>query len=77
MGAGVEVRHEALWEGRVSASDVFGHKGIVEPLGRRRYVDTEGQYDLVHRCTMHLRQEGALRSAPDDYHGRPPHRRAW
>lgn len=53
MGAGVEARHEALWEGRVSASDVVGHKGIVEPLGRRRYVDTEGQYDILYGCAVH------------------------
>lgn len=51
MGAGVEARHEALREGRVSAPDVVGHKGIVEPFGRRRHVDTEGQYNLLHRCT--------------------------
>ena len=45
VGAGVEAWHEALWEERVSASDVVGHKGFVEPFGRRRHVDTEGQYD--------------------------------
>lgn len=54
VDTGVEARHEALWEGRVSASDVVGHKGIVESLGRRRHVDTKGStiYCTDAPCTI-------------------------
>ena len=40
VGARMEAVHEALWQGGIYPSDVFGFQGIVEPVGRRWYFDS-------------------------------------
>lgn len=40
VGARMEAVHEALWQGGIYPSDVFGFQGIVEPVGWRWYFDS-------------------------------------
>ena len=47
MDSCMEALHEALWQGGIYPSDVFGFQGLVESFGVKWYFYSDREYCVV------------------------------